>query len=72
MINTFKRLMLLTNESKNGVEDTLSNSGSTTTNATICLLQGFKGWILCEGKKKKSRGMWELQEKKMQKLYEGL
>ncbi len=56
--------MLLTNESKNGVEDTLSNSGSTTTNATICLLQGFKGWILCEEKKKKVEGCGSCKRRK--------
>ncbi len=40
---SFIRLMFLIGESKNGAKDIHSSSGWTTTNATICLLQGLRG-----------------------------
>jgi hypothetical protein len=53
MINPFIRLMLLIGEFKSGAKDIHSSSGWTTTNATICLLQGLRGWILCEKRKER-------------------
>jgi hypothetical protein len=54
MINPFIRLMLLIGEFKIGAKDIHSSSGWATANATICLLQGLRRWILCErGKEKK-------------------
>lgn len=64
--------MLLTGESKNGAKDIHSNSDWTTTNATICLLQGLRGWILCEREKERKQRDLGVARKENAKLQEGL
>ncbi len=64
--------MLLTGEFKSGAKDIHSNSDQTTTNATICLLQGLRGWIFCERKKERKQRDLGVVGKENAKLQEGL
>ncbi len=64
--------MLLTSEFKSGTKDIHSNSDWTTTNATICLLQGLRGWILCEREKERKQRDLGVVGKENVKLQEGL